>query len=119
MYTFLPNDSAQIFNQDFFFFFIVQPHLFIGLFQWAGMELDHQIIVIAATNRADVLDPALTRPGRFDRQVHVPLHQAFCESLAFSRGYFVRAAIEHRWLVFRSPVLALRLPQPRNSGVLP
>jgi cell division protease FtsH len=31
------------------------------------------VIVIAATNRPDVLDPALTRPGRFDRQVHVPL----------------------------------------------
>ena len=31
------------------------------------------IIVIAATNRPDVLDPALLRPGRFDRQVHVSL----------------------------------------------
>ena len=31
------------------------------------------IILIAATNRPDVLDPALLRPGRFDRQVVVPL----------------------------------------------
>lgn len=38
-----------------------------------GFESDDQIIVMAATNRADVLDPALTRPGRFDRQIQVPL----------------------------------------------
>ncbi len=38
-----------------------------------GFELSDKVIVMAATNRADVLDPALTRPGRFDRQVHVPL----------------------------------------------
>ncbi len=37
-----------------------------------GFDTDHRIIVLAATNRADVLDPALTRPGRFDRQVQVP-----------------------------------------------
>jgi len=43
------------------------------LVEMDGFEAHHQIIVIAATNRSDVLDPALTRPGRFDRQVHVPL----------------------------------------------
>jgi len=43
------------------------------LVEMDGFEATDQIIVIAATNRADVLDPALTRPGRFDRQVHVSL----------------------------------------------
>ena len=43
------------------------------LVEMDGFE-DHQaIIIIAATNRPDVLDPALLRPGRFDRQVVVPL----------------------------------------------
>lgn len=36
-----------------------------------GFEGNTGIIVIAATNRADILDPALLRPGRFDRQVSV------------------------------------------------
>ena len=43
------------------------------LVEMDGFEATDQIIVIAATNRADVLDPALTRPGRFDRTVSVPL----------------------------------------------
>ncbi|MFG0330030.1 MAG: ATP-dependent zinc metalloprotease FtsH [Phycisphaerales bacterium] len=43
------------------------------LVEMDGFESSDQVIVIAATNRSDVLDPALTRPGRFDRQVSVPL----------------------------------------------
>lgn len=43
------------------------------LVEMDGFETNDQVIVIAATNRADVLDPALTRPGRFDRQIVVPL----------------------------------------------
>ena len=43
------------------------------LVEMDGFETNSQIIVIAATNRADVLDPALIRPGRFDRQVSVSL----------------------------------------------
>jgi len=43
------------------------------LVEMDGFETNSQVIVIAATNRADVLDPALIRPGRFDRQVFVSL----------------------------------------------
>jgi cell division protease FtsH len=41
------------------------------LVEMDGFETKHDIIIIAATNRPDVLDPALLRPGRFDRQVTV------------------------------------------------
>jgi cell division protease FtsH len=41
-----------------------------------GFDTDEGIIVMAATNRQDVLDPALMRPGRFDRQVMVDLPDA-------------------------------------------
>ncbi|MFD1245547.1 ATP-dependent zinc metalloprotease FtsH [Paralysiella testudinis] len=43
------------------------------LVEMDGFESNTTVIVIAATNRPDVLDPALQRPGRFDRQVVVPL----------------------------------------------
>jgi len=43
------------------------------LVEMDGFEANEGIILIAATNRPDVLDPALMRPGRFDRQIQVPL----------------------------------------------
>ena len=42
------------------------------LVEMDGFESNEGVILIAATNRPDVLDPALLRPGRFDRQVVVP-----------------------------------------------
>ena len=42
------------------------------LVEMDGFEANEGIIIIAATNRPDVLDPALLRPGRFDRQITVP-----------------------------------------------
>lgn len=43
------------------------------LVEMDGFEANEGVIILAATNRVDVLDPALLRPGRFDRQIHVPL----------------------------------------------
>ncbi|MBP0573075.1 ATP-dependent zinc metalloprotease FtsH, partial [Mycobacterium tuberculosis] len=43
------------------------------LVEMDGFEQNEGVIIIAATNRPDVLDPALLRPGRFDRQITVPL----------------------------------------------
>ncbi len=42
------------------------------LVEMDGFEANEGVIIVAATNRKDVLDPALLRPGRFDRQVQVP-----------------------------------------------
>jgi len=43
------------------------------LVEMDGFDTNDQVIVMAATNRGDILDKALTRPGRFDRQVFIPL----------------------------------------------
>ncbi|GHC48028.1 ATP-dependent zinc metalloprotease FtsH [Neogemmobacter tilapiae] len=42
------------------------------LVEMDGFEANDGVIIVAATNRKDVLDPALLRPGRFDRQIYVP-----------------------------------------------
>lgn len=38
-----------------------------------GFGTDHNVVVLAATNRRELLDPALTRPGRFDRSIDITL----------------------------------------------
>nr|MDO8077011.1 CDC48 family AAA ATPase [Candidatus Freyarchaeota archaeon] len=38
-----------------------------------GLEELHDVVVVAATNRPDIVDPALLRPGRFDRIIHIPI----------------------------------------------
>lgn len=38
----------------------------------SGFNTQSNVVVLAATNRVDILDPALLRPGRFDRQIFVP-----------------------------------------------
>ena len=43
------------------------------LVEMDGFKTDNNVIVLAGTNRSDVLDPALMRPGRFDRQIYVGL----------------------------------------------
>ncbi|WP_333023278.1 ATP-dependent zinc metalloprotease FtsH [Wolbachia endosymbiont of Pentidionis agamae] len=43
------------------------------LVEMDGFESNEGVIIVAATNRPDVLDPALLRPGRFDRQITIPL----------------------------------------------
>src|SRR6202040_3475482 len=47
------------------------------LVEMDGFEQGTNVIVMAATNRPEVLDPALLRPGRFDRQVTIPLPNVF------------------------------------------
>src|SRR5436853_431078 len=51
---------------------LTEAHGRVTFEEMAGFEANEGIILIAATNRPDVLDPALLRPGRFDRQVIVP-----------------------------------------------
>ena len=47
-------------------------HIYI-LDIYTGFKTTNDVVVLGATNRADVLDPAILRPGRFDRQIEVSL----------------------------------------------
>ena len=80
------------------------------LVEMDGFDTNDQVIVCAATNRVDVLDPALTRPGRFDRQVYVPLPDV--------KGRFDILKVHARKVKLGSSVDMLRLARatPGFSG---
>ena len=80
------------------------------LVEMDGFETNDQVIVCAATNRVDVLDPALTRPGRFDRQVFVGLPDV--------KGRFEILKVHARKVKLGSNVDLLRLARatPGFSG---
>jgi proteasome regulatory subunit len=63
-------DEATASNRE------VERTLMQLLAEMDGFDARGDVRIIAATNRADILDPALTRPGRFDRVIHVPVPEA-------------------------------------------
>ena len=86
-----------------------------------GFEGNEGIIVIAATNRPDVLDPALLRPGRFDRQVVVPLPDVAAanrSSKVHMRKVPVAANVEPMVIARGTRVLRRGPGQPGERGGL-
>ncbi|CBZ52938.1 putative cell division protein [Neospora caninum Liverpool] len=63
------------------------------LVEMDGFNQAHRIVVLAATNRVDTLDPALLRPGRFDRIVHVSLPDVAARELILQK-YLQRVPVE-------------------------
>jgi cell division protease FtsH len=63
------------------------------LVEMDGFEQDTNVIVLAATNRSDVLDPALLRPGRFDRRVQISLPERL-DRLAILKVHFANKPVE-------------------------
>ena len=76
------------------------------LVEMDGFESKHDIIIMAATNRPDVLDPALLRPGRFDRQVVVDAPDAKGREAILrihARGKPLAKAVDLRTVAKRTP----------------
>ncbi|PID31533.1 cell division protein FtsH [Candidatus Saccharibacteria bacterium] len=64
------------------------------LVEMDGFETDTNVIVLAATNRADVLDPALLRPGRFDRRTNISLPER-ADREAILKVHFKKKPVDH------------------------
>ena len=79
------------------------------LVEMDGFEANEGIILIAATNRPDVLDPALMRPGRFDRQIQVP-HPDF-----IGREKILKVHVRK---VPLAPDVDLKVGGARHAGIL-
>ncbi len=75
-----------------------------------GFETTEGIVMIAATNRPDILDPALLRPGRFDRQVVVPLPELE------DRKEILRVHIKHKRMADDVDVHVIARGTPGMSG---
>ncbi len=90
------------------------------LVEMDGFEMKDNIILIAATNRPDILDPALLRPGRFDRQIVVdrPDRKGRTKILeVHTRGKPLAKAIDLDVLAGQTPGLHRRRPaEPRQRG---
>ncbi len=104
------------------------------LVEMDGFRKNQNIVVLAATNRSDILDPALLRPGRFDRQVYVgrpdalsreeilKMHcrnkrldsQVDLKRVAFATAGFTGADLEN--LVNEAAILAVRAGRPVING---
>ena len=85
-----------------------------------GFETSEGIVIMAATNRPDILDPALLRPGRFDRQIVVPLPE-YEERLAIlevhSRDKRMGKNVDLQTMARATPGMSRRRPrQPRQRG---
>ena len=90
------------------------------LVEMDGFELKDNIILIAATNRPDILDPALLRPGRFDRQIVVDRPDRIGRKRILevhAKGKPLDAEIDLDTLAAGTPGLHRRRPrQPRQRG---
>ncbi|KAK2142327.1 hypothetical protein NP493_4932g00009 [Ridgeia piscesae] len=81
-----------------------------------GFTQQTNVVVLAATNRVDILDPALLRPGRFDRQIFVPL-PATTRSMACSKCCLWILVLRSRAAISAASLHTLAMSAPEKPGV--